>query len=243
MVNFLGIGAQKAGTTWIARQLSRHPDIYIPEIKELHFWDRPASRSLGWWIEAASHPGKVSGEITPAYAFLNPSVINEVKSAAPHLRIFISLRNPIERAWSGALMALRRAELEYAEASPQWFIDHFNSRGSRLRGDYETAIRNWRAVFGHEAMLILWYRDISERPRAMLKALARHIGADPAFFETVGDSELNEVVFKSAQRSLPQALRQHLVGLYADQVSSLSQYLGVDLQDWLEIPKCEDRGD
>jgi hypothetical protein len=37
---FLGIGAQKAGTTWLHRMLSLHPDIGMPEQKELHFWDR-----------------------------------------------------------------------------------------------------------------------------------------------------------------------------------------------------------
>ena len=43
--DFLGIGAQKAGTTWLAANLRRHPDVFIPERKELHFfdnkWDRP----------------------------------------------------------------------------------------------------------------------------------------------------------------------------------------------------------
>ena len=37
--NFLGIGAARAGTTWIARNLAQHPDIFIPYKKELHFFD------------------------------------------------------------------------------------------------------------------------------------------------------------------------------------------------------------
>jgi len=35
----LGIGAQKAGTTWLADYLSSHPDVYIPPLKELHYFD------------------------------------------------------------------------------------------------------------------------------------------------------------------------------------------------------------
>jgi hypothetical protein len=37
--DFLGIGAQKAGTQWLARNLSRHPEIWMPPLKELHYFD------------------------------------------------------------------------------------------------------------------------------------------------------------------------------------------------------------
>lgn len=37
--DFLGIGAHKAGTTWLHRQLRRHPGLYLPG-KELHYFDR-----------------------------------------------------------------------------------------------------------------------------------------------------------------------------------------------------------
>jgi hypothetical protein len=38
--DFLGIGAQKAGTTWVYYQLRKHPDIWAPYKKEMHFFDR-----------------------------------------------------------------------------------------------------------------------------------------------------------------------------------------------------------
>ena len=38
--NFLGIGAQKSGTTWLYQNLRRHPDLWLPPIKELHYFDR-----------------------------------------------------------------------------------------------------------------------------------------------------------------------------------------------------------
>lgn len=37
---FLGIGAHKAGTTWLYRKLIDHPEIYMPPRKEIHFFDR-----------------------------------------------------------------------------------------------------------------------------------------------------------------------------------------------------------
>jgi len=38
--NFLCIGAQKAGTSWLYKNLGIHPEIWLPAIKEIHYFDR-----------------------------------------------------------------------------------------------------------------------------------------------------------------------------------------------------------
>jgi hypothetical protein len=66
--DFLGIGAQKAGTTWLHANLRNHPDLWLPPIKELHYfdeihdvsvraWSRPQRQRksreiLNWYIES-----------------------------------------------------------------------------------------------------------------------------------------------------------------------------------------------
>jgi hypothetical protein len=37
--DFICIGAQKAGTTWLYDNIRHHPDIWLPPIKELHYFD------------------------------------------------------------------------------------------------------------------------------------------------------------------------------------------------------------
>ena len=37
---FLGIGVQKGGTTWLHLNLSKHSDLWLPPIKEVHYFDR-----------------------------------------------------------------------------------------------------------------------------------------------------------------------------------------------------------
>jgi hypothetical protein len=37
--DFLGVGMQKAGTSWLYEQLRNHPDAWLPKRKELHFFD------------------------------------------------------------------------------------------------------------------------------------------------------------------------------------------------------------
>jgi hypothetical protein len=36
---FVGVGAQKAGTSWLHRQLQHHPQVAVPAWKELHYFD------------------------------------------------------------------------------------------------------------------------------------------------------------------------------------------------------------
>lgn len=44
--DFLGIGATRSGTTWLDQNLRHHPQIFLPPIKELHYFDlqRPQAR-------------------------------------------------------------------------------------------------------------------------------------------------------------------------------------------------------
>src|SRR5207247_10081781 len=37
--DFLSVGAQKGGTSWLYRQLESHPDFWMPPVKELHYFD------------------------------------------------------------------------------------------------------------------------------------------------------------------------------------------------------------
>ena len=48
--NFLIIGAQKAGTTWLHRMLNQHPDIFFPEQKELHHFSNQ-DRAIFWGLK------------------------------------------------------------------------------------------------------------------------------------------------------------------------------------------------
>lgn len=40
--DFLGLGAQKCGTTWLDRRLRDHPDLWLPPQKEVHYFDAKA---------------------------------------------------------------------------------------------------------------------------------------------------------------------------------------------------------
>jgi LPS sulfotransferase NodH len=236
MLDFLGIGAQKSGTTWLYEMLRRHPEIRFPGGKEIHFWNAHRARGVEWYRElfAGGEPGVRQGEITPAYAMLEAAVIREIRALNPALRVIYILRNPLERAWSGALMALERAEMTIEEASDAWFIDHFRSRGSQQRGDYETCLRTWHAVFDPAAVLVLRYEALGAEPRAFVQACCRHIGVDAAFYAGAAGEVLEQRVFAGPGHPVRESLLPALREIYRPRIASLAAYLGADLGAWLD---------
>lgn len=233
MLIFLGIGAQKSGTSWLYHCLSHHPDVRFPGGKELHFWDQPQGRDLEWYRGIFAGYG-IEGEITPAYGILPVETIRNVRGAFPSVRLIFLMRNPIDRAWSSAKMALGRAEMTFSEASDQWFIDHFRSSGSLLRGDYETCIRNWRDVFPPRQMLILKYDEIISNPRRVIYEVCCHIGVDSAFSNNISEEILRSRIFPSEKIALPYRLRENLDSAYRNKIERLQEYLSIDLSGWLE---------
>jgi len=231
MLTFLGIGTQKSGTTWLYSMLKHHPRVRFPNRKEVHFWNSPAPPPLDWYRNLFDGDG-CWGDMTPAYQVLPVEKIREVRAAFPDVRIIFSMRNPIDRAWSAAKMALGRAQLDFHEASDQWFIDHFRSLASRRRGDYATTIRNWRSVFPSDQIAIYRFEQMTDEPVALLVQIARHLGLDPDVFEALPPAVTGERVFASTTEPLREPFRAVLNEVYRDQVVALEDYLQLDLRSW-----------
>ena len=234
MLHFLGIGAQKAGTSWLYENLRRHPQIRFPSSKEVHFWDYEPNylRGFSWYLDRFPPPpnGVINGEITPAYAILPPARIAELHARLPALRLIYMLRNPIERAWSSALMALSRAEMRFEEASDAWFLDHFRSAGSLRHGDYASCLGAWLAEFEMRDFLILFFDEIEKDPLALLRKCEDHLGVRNQL--SLMDITCDKVSFGSGVPIRP-ALRDALLELYAPPIRRLERMLGCSLAHWL----------
>jgi Sulfotransferase domain len=232
MLSFLGIGAQKAGTTWLYSQLQQHPQLAFPLTKEAHFWDRPhdATGIQSYLEQFAATP--ISGEITPAYAILSVEIIREIYACNPRLRLLYLIRNPIERAWSSALMALQRAEMTIDEASDAWFSDHFHSSGSLQRGDYQSCLQNWRVVFPEEQLLVLRFEQIRFEPELLLTRCFEFIGVSLLEPDQLRRQGCRERVFVGLGHPLRPSLKPVLQALYYKKIEKLAYYLNMDLRSW-----------
>lgn len=116
--NFLIVGAAKAGTTSLAKYLGEHPDIFIPEQKELRFFVKDILLEMNdkdplkedilrssvfdekEYFEIFDVPEKIAGDASVHYLYHHEEVIPKIKKHLGDIPIIIMLRNPVERAIS-----------------------------------------------------------------------------------------------------------------------------------------------
>lgn len=98
---FLVVGAQKAGTTTLQALLGLHPDVFLPNPKEVHYFTLHYSEGLNWYkkhFKTATNEQFI-GEITPYYLF-HPFAAARINADLKFVRIVILLRDPISRTIS-----------------------------------------------------------------------------------------------------------------------------------------------
>jgi hypothetical protein len=121
---FLIIGAQKAGTSALFNYLASHPDIVVPKSKELHFFDSDQLfnyKNQVWYNSQFPWPhelmgNKITFEATPCYLY-NFRCAIRIYNYNPNLKLIISLREPVQRAFSAWNMyfSFKKTKPEYAE--------------------------------------------------------------------------------------------------------------------------------
>src|SRR5271167_2527938 len=102
--DFVGVGAQRSGTTRWFDLIVAHPQVLAPLAtrKELHFFDRFHSDPLapadaGAYAEYFPRPeGVLTGEWSPSY-LPSPWVPAMLAATAPRARLLVLLRDPVER--------------------------------------------------------------------------------------------------------------------------------------------------
>lgn len=87
--DFLVIGAQKAGTTWLHEHLSRHPQVWLPPVKELHYFDRSRNPLILDALRQRQQRAMLRRWLGPAAA----DALRHPSHAAWHARFFLSPRS------------------------------------------------------------------------------------------------------------------------------------------------------
>ena len=103
--DFLGIGVQRGGTTWLHTLLASHPDVFMPSRrKEIRFFEKYYDRGLGWYSEFFCPPAEASrykaiGEISTQY-YDDEASPRRIHADLPEAKLIIMLRHPVSRAYS-----------------------------------------------------------------------------------------------------------------------------------------------
>jgi hypothetical protein len=214
--DFIGIGAQKAGTSWIYACLDDHPDIHVP-IKEIHFFSKPEvhARGLDWYCRhfSTKKPGQVSGEFSTTYLHSDEAIRN-IAASFPRAKILVSLRDPISRAKSHfgndikAGLIARDASLAEMLSSRPDYIE---------RGLYAAKLKWLFDAFGRDNVLVLVIEDSYHDPEAFMSGIYKFLGVDETFVPPALHQKIN---ISEVPRSLA-------MGKFFDRCSARLRTLGL----------------
>src|SRR3990172_3765829 len=159
--DFVGVGVQKSGTTWLADVLAQHPGVLLRR-EEISLFVRYFHPRWGWYESFfADKQGRMAGELSVNHLYSPrpdmthrefypawnprrrlyfwrryPSARDELAARYPGLRVFAVFRDPAERAWSHYSMWRLRRERNKKRVVPfeRMFAD--DGRWIRTQGLY-----------------------------------------------------------------------------------------------------------
>lgn len=189
MVDFIGIGAQRSGTSWVYACLYEHPEICIP-IKEIHFFSRPRYENGTLWYEehfATCGAGKRCGEFSTSYLYSDVTA-ERIHKHYPEVKILAILRNPITRALSQYGNAIKGGEIPESMT----FTEYYTTEKSVLeQGLYAKQLSSYYKYFDPSHILTLIYEDNKKDPEAFIKNIYAFLGVSTDFVPSMLHESIN----------------------------------------------------
>lgn len=204
--NFLVIGAEKSGTTWLYECLKKHPEIYLPDTKEIHYFNRLRSdhsvrdrfleHDISWYerfFEGADEY-KCIGEVTPMY-LCDAVAMQRIHETLGQIKLIVMLRDPVDRAISHYKMARAKGKVkedfqEISRKKDDIFIG---------RGMYGKQLEKVYGLFAKENVHIILFDEVVSRPFEVMDEVFEFLGVGAiALPEKSVDKKVND---KSGFRS------------------------------------------
>lgn len=247
--DFLCIGAMRCGTTTLWDFLSVMPDIYLPNQKELHFFDnrdhqyeKGLSFYSSYFAEAQSE--QVCGEITPIYLFLE-ECCSRIQKTLPGVKFIVILRNPVARAWShyrysvlygpehlSFKEALAVEEERLASGSYKNLV-YFSYR---KRGEYIQQLIRYEKAFSREKICVVFLEDLKRNPELVINQIRHHLGLSP-----LANFDFNSIQKKNELKQFPSSVALYKMGQRMSRKSGTSFFSrgSRKLGQWLKISTLE----
>jgi len=194
-LDFIGIGAARSGTTWIAACLKEHPEICLSVPKELHYFARKtltshSNRELGdeWYISKFDHceVDQKKGEVSTSY-LADDEVPELLFKNFPDTKLIVSFRNPVNALYSHyhhsrTIYKLPKTFEAFLEKYPE-FIEYYK---------YPQHVKRYLKTFGADKLHFILFDDIESNPDRVIKDLYDSIGVDSSFIPPSLHEKQNE---------------------------------------------------
>ncbi len=205
-VDFFVVGAARSGTTSLYNYLKQHPEVFLSDVKELNHFSQVESNDHSdyktpkkgesyhtkiiksyevyesLFSEAGDH--QKTGDVSPSYLW-GTDTAKRIQKHNPNAKIIITLRNPVERAFSHYVM---NYGVGYDKISN--FGDALNAKQDRVWGGgnlyvawstYFDAVKSYYDAFPKDSIKLLIFEDWTQEKDETLKDLFELVGVAPHF--------------------------------------------------------------
>ena len=243
-VAFVIAGTQKGGTTALASYLYEHPEIGMPTVKEVHFFDTEehfASAEVDYAkYHAYFNPAlrkRGLGDATPIYIYWDAAP-PRIWQYNPAMKLILLLRNPITRAYSQWNMERERG------SDPLPFEQAIRTEVERSRdalplqhrlysyvdrGFYSDQLRRIWRYFPVEQTLVLKSEELQQAPEAALARITDFLGI--ARFAAAAPRNVHA---RPYQGPMSAEARRYLGDVFEFEIRSLERTFGWNCAKWLE---------
>ena len=198
---YLVVGTKRGGSTSIAHWISQHPEV-APCLsnKGTHYFDVNHARGWGWYrsrFPAATQQHRLTGEASPYYMF-HPLAPERIAAELPGVKLIVSLREPVARAWShhqyetqqgyedktfAEALALEderlAGQVERLRSDPTYESYAHRHHAYLRRGHYAEQLERLYELFDPAQVLVLQSESMFTDPHGQLDRVWAHLGLAP----------------------------------------------------------------
>jgi hypothetical protein len=247
--DFLIIGGQKCGTTFLYQLLVRHSHVKPAFAKEVHYFDLNFRKGDNWYrsyfpLQLRNSRTYVTGEASPYYLF-HPHAPRRASAVVPDAKLIVLLRNPVDRAYSHYQHQVKRVKGEAretltfeeaieaeekilpGEVNKMLQDEYYQSLSHRTRsylsrGIYIDQLLVWSSFFQRKQMLILKSEDLFDDTTNALERMLEFLEVPHWAPETYS------IPNKREYSGVSPLIRRRLDEYYKPYNQRLYEYLGVD---------------
>ena len=195
--NFFIVGAPKCGTTALYEYLRPHPNIFMPKVKEPHFFAKdlgtyPFIKTLEDYTRLFAAAGSRHLRVGEAsvYYLRSTVAIANIREFNPDARLIAMFRNPLEMLHSFHAQLLYVAEESESDFETAWRLQEDRSRGIGLPprsrgaflvqyrelGRFGTQTERLLSIFPREQVRLILYDDFAAAPQAVYDDVIEFLG-------------------------------------------------------------------
>ncbi len=225
---WLGIGAQRSGTTWFTDLLCQHPQVGLGTNgkKEQHLLHKvgDGSRTADDYLELFPDDDVRRGEWTPQYLRHSSAPATAVRLLDPSTPILVLLRDPLERFLSAMRLNATRGTSPWPYPVPITV--------QTWSGFYADQLAMWAHFVGRDRMVVMVYEQVRRDAQAAVDAVWARLGLGPVALQEVSRPSRSS---SQVEWEPPEGLEESLRVLYEPQLQRLRDDWGLDLSGWRSV--------